>query len=217
MKTIKTLLITLFLASSWMAYGQQDWSITSSSKPKIKTNSIHVSLYVEAGAGLSFYHSTDKSAATDFSSAVGIVFGGGANICFLDKVFFNEDKLAGQVGLSFASAGFSSDGEKVRGNYLCVPLSIQYYPISNFYAELVFQPCLNIGLSPTVAYIGESFINLEGHKANDCKIGLGVGYVLDAIPLGFSARYLFGTSDFAENLPWRGNLLQICVFYRFDI
>ena len=216
MKTIKTLLITLFLASSWMAYGQQDWSITSSSKSKIKTNSIHVSLYVEAGAGLSFYHSTDKSDETDFSSAVGIVLGGGANVCFLDKVFLDEDKLAGQVGLSFANAGFSSDGEKVRGNYLCVPLSIQYYPVSNFYAELVLQPCLNIGLSPSVAYIGE-LINLEDHKANDCKIGLGVGYVLDAIPLGFSARYLFGTSDFAENLPWRGNQLSVCVFWRFGL
>lgn len=215
MKTIKILLIMLFLASSWLAYGQQDWSITSSSKPK--SNSIHVSLYAEAGMGLSFYHSTDKNAATDFSSAIGIVLDGGANVCFLDKVFLDKDKLAGQVGLSFASTGFSTDGEKVRINYLCVPLSIQYYPVANFYAELVFQPCLNIVLSPSVAYIGESFIDLEGHKVNDCKIGLGAGCVLDAIPLGFSARYLIGTSDFAENLPWKGNLLQMSVFYRFDI
>lgn len=215
MKTIKTLLIILFLASSWLSYGQQDWSITSSSKPK--SNSINVSLYAEAGMGLSFYHSTDKNAATDFSPAIGIVLVGGANVCFLDKVFLDKDKLAGQVGLSFASAGFSYDGEKVRVNYLCVPLSIQYYPIANFYAELVFQPCLNIVLSPSVAYIGESFIDLEGHKANDFKIGIGVGYVLNAIPMGFSARYLFGTSNFAENLPWKGNQLQISVFYRFDI
>ena len=191
----------------------QKWEIVHPSQ----TKSLQLSLYAEAGLGVSSYHSTDESLAPDFSSAVGLSIGGGANLCFMEKLFLDEDKVAGQMGLSFLRAGFSSGGEKVRGNYLCVPLSVQYYPMSNLYAELVLQSCLNLGLSPVVVYMEGLFIDMEGHHANDFKIGLGAGYVLDAIPLGFSARYLFGTSNFAENLPWKGNLLQISVFWRFGL
>jgi len=213
MITKKLILIISFFVSSWVAYGQQEWTIMHPDKPD-KTNSLQLSLYAEAGLGMSFYHSTDENFAPDFSPVAGVVIGGGL---ILNKTLLNDDKLSGKIGVLYTRFGFTSESEKVRGNYLCVPISIQYYPISNLYAELVMQPCLNIGLSPTVAYIEGLSINLEGHRANDFKVGFGVGYLFKAIPIGISARYLIGTSDFAENLPWRGNLFQISVFYCFGI
>lgn len=213
MKTKKVILMFLFLASSWIACGQQvgqQWEITNPAK----TNSIQLSLCVEIGLGMSFYHSTEENFAPDFSPVASVVLGGGF---ILNKTLVNGDKLSGKIGVLYIRSGFTSESEKVRGNYLCVPVSIQYYPITNLYAELVMQPCLNIGLSPTVANIEGLSINLEGHRANDFKMGLGVGYWFKAIPIGISARYLFGTSNFAENLPWRGNLFQVSVYYCFSI
>lgn len=214
--TMKKLFLTLIiLAGSWVTYGQgQQWEITTT---KSKSNSLQFSLYANAGLSLSFFSSNDNQINLDFSPMVGVALGGGANISFMKGVFLGSDKLSGQIGLLYTQAGFATENEKVKGGYLCIPVSLQYYPIQNLYAELVLSPCINFGLSPSEIIEPGLIVMLDDHRANDFKIGFGAGYRLEAIPLGVSANFYFGTSNFADNLPWKSNQLLINLFYRFDI
>lgn len=213
--TMKRLFLTIIiLAGSWAVYGQgQQWEITKTTN---KSNSLQLSLYANAGLNLSFFHSNDKQVNIDFSPMAGVAVGGGVNISFVKGILHGSDKLSGQVGLLYTQTGFATENEKIKGGYLCIPASLQYYPIHNLYAELILSPCINFGLSPSEIIEPGFIVMLDGHRANDFKIGIGAGYCLEAIPLGISVNYCFGTSDFAENLPWKGNQLQISLFYRFD-
>lgn len=215
-KTMKKLFIILIiLLCSWTAYGQgQQWEITDT---KSKSNSLQMSLYVNAGLNLSFFYSNDKQINPDFSPMAGVAFGGGVNISFVKGVFRGSDKLSGQMGLLYTQSGFLTENERVKGGYLCIPFLVQYYPIQNLYAELILSPCINVGLSPSEIIEPGLIFKLDDHRANDFKIGFGAGYCLEAIPLGIAVNYCFGTSDFAENLPWRSSQLQICLSYRFEL
>lgn len=215
MRKKKLFLTLIILAGSWVAYGQgQQWEITTT---KSKSNSLQFSLYANAGISLSFFHSTESRYNLDFSPIVGVALGGGANISFIHGVFHSSDKLSGQIGVLYTQAGFSTENEKIKGGYLCIPVSVQYYPLKNLYAELVLNPCINFGLSPSEIIEPGLIVMLDDHRANDFKIGLGAGYCLEAIPLGVSVDFYFGTSKFADNLPWKSNQLLINLFYRFDI
>jgi hypothetical protein len=184
---------------------------------------VYFSAYAEGGWAMSMFHSTEANNDPDFSSISGINLGGGINMRFMKRDNRSKVKdglFALQAGVHYIKSGFSVDDEKVTGNYICIPITFQYYPINNLYIEAGPEICMNIGLSPSSATIQGLNIDLENHKANDFKIGIGAGYILefDKIgPIGISAKYLIGTSEFAENLPWKGNQLRISVFYRFGL
>lgn len=184
---------------------------------------LYLSAYAEGGWALSSFHSTDASLDPDFSSISGINLGVGINLRFLKRDLRSKVKnglFAVQAGIHYTKAGFSAEEEKVTGNFICIPISFQYYPINNLYVEVGSEMCMNLGLSPSSAVIQGLNINLDNHKANDFKIGIGAGYMHEFDnfgPIGISAKYLIGTSKFAENLPWKGNQLRISVFYRFGL
>lgn len=184
---------------------------------------LYLSAYAEGGWALSSFHSTDATSDPDFSSLSGINLGAGINLRFMKRDSRSKVKdglFAIQAGIHYTKAGFSVDDEKVTGNYISVPISFQYYPINNLYIEAGPEMCMNIGLSPSSAVIQGLNLNLDNHKANDFKIGIGAGYIHEFEnigPIGISAKYLIGTSEFAENLPWKGNQLRISVFYRFGL
>lgn len=199
------------------ALGQTNQTVTNHQK-----KSVFFSLYGEGGWALSSFHSSNESIDPKFSPVSSVVLGAGVNMRFLEntsKNRFVEDGLfALQTGVLYTKSGFEADEEKITGNYICVPLAFQYYPIKDLYVELGMEMCMNIGLSPSSAQINGLNMNLDDHKANDFKIGVGAGYIhkfKNIGPIGISAKYLFGTSEFAENLPWKGNQLRLSVFYRF--
>ena len=184
---------------------------------------LYISACAEGGWVLSSFHSTDTNIDPNFSSISGINLGASINVRFMKRDNRSKVKdglFAIQAGLHYFKAGFSADDEKVTGDYISVPVSFQYYPINNLYIEVGPEVCMNIGQSPSSAIIQGLNMDLDNHKANDFKIGIGAGYVreFDNIgPVGISAKYLIGTSEFAENLPWKGNQLRISVFYRFGL
>jgi len=184
---------------------------------------IFISAYAEGGWALSSFHSTDATSDPDFSSISGFNLGTGINLRFMKRDNRSKVKdglFAIQAGIHYTKAGFSVNDDKVTGNYICIPISFQYYPVNNLYVEAGPEMCMNIGLSPSSAVIQGLNINLDNHKANDFKIGIGAGFIHEFEnigPIGISAKYLIGTSEFAENLPWKGNQLRISVFYRFGL
>lgn len=219
----KVLLCMFALMGVLTSYGQGDSDFAGKSKI------VHPSLYVEGGWNLSSCHSGDKSLSPEFSSVSGFAIGAGANMRFLKSKYLQREAenglLAFQAGILYAQSGFKTRDEKVTGNYVCIPMSFQCYNPWNWgnnelFIALETEICLNVGLSPSSAVIQGLSIDFSEHKANDFKIGPGVGYMRKfgkIGPVGFSLKYLFGTSEFAENLPWKGNQLRLSVFWRFGL
>lgn len=214
--------LLLILIASLFSLNQEVCSQTVSKQKK----PVFFSLYGEGGWALSSFHSSNENLNPEFSPVSSFALGTGINMRFLGKPSRNrfvedgDGLFAVQAGLLYTQSGFKVDEEKVTGNYICIPVAFQYYPISDLFVEMGAEMCMNVSLSPSLANLQGLNINLDKHKANDFKIGIGAGYIhrFDKFgPIGVSVKYLFGTSDFAENLPWKGNQLRISVFYRFGL
>lgn len=196
---------------------------------------VFFSLYGEGGWALSSFHSSNENLNPQFSSISNFGLGAGVNMRFCkkanDKRYAEDGLFAVQAGLLYTQSGFKVDEEKITGNYIGVPIYFQYYPklytpkkhqnsVGSPYVELGAEIWMNVGLSPSNAVFQGFNIDLDKHKANDFKIGIGAGYMHKFEkfgPIGISVKYLIGTSDFAENLPWKGNQLRLTVFYRFGL
>lgn len=89
---------------------------------------------------------------------------------------------------------FSSIGaENVVLNYISVPLSLKFYPASNFYLETGPQAAFSVGAVRTV---GSSSIDNDIPNINQTDFGLnvGMGFKTDSrFIIGF--RYYFGLSN----------------------
>ena len=219
MCTKRVILLLLSLVVGQSVFAQQ-WGTIVSSSGGAKEKPVYLSVYAEGGLSVSSFHSTDENLDPGFSATAGLNIGAGINMRFLkrDERSSVKDGLFGlQTGLLYTTAGFKSGETTVTGHYLCLPLDIQFYPIPGLYVELGPEAFINIGNKPDKASVGGMILNLTDHKANDLKFGFGAGYVFNAFPAGVSIKYLLGSSDFAENLPWKGNLLQISLFYRFGL
>lgn len=219
----KVLFCMFAMAGVLTSYGQVDSDYAGKSK------NVHPSLYVEGGWNQSSCHSGDKGLSPEFSSVSGIAIGAGANVRFLKSKYLQREAenglLAFQAGILYAQSGFKTKDEEVKENYVCIPMSFQCYNPWNWgnnelFIALETEICLNVGLSPSSAVIQGLNMDLSGHKANDFKIGPGVGYMHNSGkfgPVGISLKYFFGTSEFAENLPWKSNQLRLSVFWRFGL
>lgn len=217
----KSLTLLMILIASQLCINQDACSQTVSDRQK---KPVFFSLYAEGGWTSSSFHSSNESVKPKFSPVSSFALGAGINMRFMEnanKTRFAEDGLfALQTGVLYTQSGFKADDEKVIGDYVCVPISFQFYPFSNLYVELVSEMWMNVKLSTKSATVQGMSINLDKHKANDFKYGIGVGYCLPIAKhssIGISAKYLFGSSDFAKNLPWRGHQRRISVFYRLGL
>jgi|GEM_PF-6843700 hypothetical protein len=180
----------------------------------------HVSLYAEAGLSYTTYHSTEELLKPDFSNVLGPNAGVGVNLRFLrrDKSDPAENGwLALQTGVHYDRTGFKADGTKFTLDNLCIPVELQFYPIRDLYVCAGPEFCINLGLKPKAASVMGMDIALDGHKANDLRLGFGAGYMLPSIPLGLNVKYLIGTSKFSDNLPWKGNQVRVSLCYRFGL
>lgn len=185
-----------------------------------KEKPVYFSAYAEGGLSLSSYHSTDSALDPGLSSLTGFSIGAGINMRFLkrdESTSVDFGLLGVQTGLMYSTSGFKSGDVKIKGNYLCIPLEIQYYPLTWLYVGLGPEVYINLSSSPDNPSMGGMNMNLSDHKSNDVKFGLGAGFIMKSLPIGCSIKYLIGTSKFAENLPWKGNIFRISVFYRFGL
>lgn len=175
------------------------------------------SIYGEGGATFTSYRSMDLFYNPGFSSLSSFHVGAGVNVRFFkrNQVSVKDGLLGIQAGVLYTQGGFVSGQQTVKGDYLCIPVSFQLYPVKNLFLEAGPEACLNLGLTPEQFTVGEDTLDLRGLRANDLKLGIGAGFILDTIPLGISVKYLMGTSNFAKNLHWKSNQLRISVFYRF--
>ena len=205
----KITLVLLILGSNILAWGQQDWVVVSKKSP------LSIGVYAETGWALSSYHASEENFAVNLSPVAGMCFGGGASMN-LEVGKRASSSLAFQAGLLYTRSGFVVEEQKVVGQYLCLPIALQFYPWDFLYLECRAVPSLNVGLSKDLVTIQNLTLVLDDHRANDFKIGIGAGGYIKSIGMGISLRYNFGLSKFAENLPWKGDQFEMLLFYRFD-
>ncbi|WP_397362582.1 porin family protein [Olleya sp. R77988] len=93
---------------------------------------------------------------------------------------------------------FSSIGaENVILNYISVPISFRYYPVSNFYLEAGPQAAYSLGAVKTVG--SSSFYNdITNVNQTDFGFNLGFGFKTDTRFL-IGLRYYFGLSNLIED------------------
>lgn len=113
-----------------------------------------------------------------------------------------------QPEILFSMQGANVDGKSVNLNYLMVPVMIKFYATE----------CFNIEMGPEFALLisdpgkvnREMFTydlrNLSGGK--DVALAIGMGYDFD-FGLSINARYNYGVSQLAGNLPWKNSVIQI--------
>ena len=113
-----------------------------------------------------------------------------------------------QPEILFSMQGANVDGKSVNLNYLMVPVMIKFYATE----------CFNIEIGPEFALLisdpgkvnREMFTydlrNLSGGK--DVALAIGMGYDFDS-GLSINARYNYGISQLAGNLPWKNSVIQI--------
>ena len=133
----------------------------------------------------------------------------------------DEGWIGVQTGALYTKSGFASNEQNASSGYICIPFDIQIYPSSNYYVSVGPEVCMCLSFNQeSIKHQGVTLF-LNGHKANDVKIGIGVGYDYHIIKtatrnhsIGIGLKYLVGTSDFADNLPWKGNQLRITFIYK---
>ena len=160
-----------------------------------------------------------------------------AEFVISEKFSFQSELLYSGLGAtyeeseSFEGMNFSYE-EKIKLDYLSVPLMAKYYVTDNF--SLEGGPIVSFLLSANGEYEGSFDGQTESEeedisdffKTLDFGLGFGAAYRLSN-GLGFSARYTLGLSDiseepdgtgdfFEEDVSINNNVIQVSVLYFFN-
>lgn len=213
--------VIMIICCSHSAYSQTQFDNIKHNK--YTGTPIYLSAYVEADYTLSMFSAKKNAVIQSTGPRSGVSFGGGLNIRFKQPNSRHSavnSLLGAQVGISYTASGFKikDSDTKVKLSDISFPIYFQIYPISSLLIEAGPEFSVNANIKPDIAYIdgaGNIGFVMSDHAANDIKIGIGLGYYKNYI--GFRIRYLIGTSDFASNLPLKGNQLKLGMFVRFGI
>jgi hypothetical protein len=124
-----------------------------------------------------------------------------------------------QPELQYNSVGskfdLGSDDLVQKLDYLTVPVMLRYQPVPIFNIHL--GPQFGFLMSAKQEFDGNSEDIKDGLKGLDLGAGIGVGVDLP-MKLGFSARYVIGLSDIADDSDDEGSLknntIQLSVTYK---
>lgn len=201
MKT-KLLIVILFLLGGLHSYAQEQKA--------------YISMGVVGGFDMSSISTSDPVTA-DMSMRPGFNVGIAANIRFCKRNQISSAKtglLAIQPEIRYATMGAKTKDSGISLGYLMVPVMLKVYPTKSFYLEAGPEFSMHISNSPS-HFATESYqINMSDLQANDIMLGVGLGFSLRGFTIG--ARYNYGFSDLASNLPWKNSLIQLNIGYLFQ-
>lgn len=159
-------------------------------------------------------------AATEYSHAGTGLFGVGLELKFKK----NTVKTIGTNETGKKNANLSV-------GYFEVPVFLQIYPfyknriMNTFYVEfgpdfagtLTRDPKSLKVTDPHLDYIRYELDSDKGKlKGGDVRIMLGAGYTIPKTSLDVNARYYWGTSDLAGNLPCKMNSIEVSLSWLFN-
>lgn len=201
MKT-KLLIVFLFLLGGIHSYAQEQKA--------------SFSIGVVGGFDLSSISTLDPVPA-DLNMRPGFNAGIAANVRFWKRNATSSAKtglLALQPEIRYATMGAKTKDSGISLGYLMIPVMLQVYPTKSFYLEVGPEFSMQVSGSPSNFATESVQVNMSNMHANDIMLGVGLGFSLRGFTVG--ARYNFGFSDLASNLPWRNSLIQVNVGYFFQ-
>lgn len=167
------------------------------------------------GAGLNLSSFNGDVGGVSFSNKSGASFGLGLETRLVQRNEHTpiEDGLLGiYAGLALESTGTKdSNGKGITMYNLGLPVLARFYLVPALYLEAGPEFFMNLSMSPNSYSVGTMDLDLSNHKANDVKVLVGTGIHLGN--LGVGVRYMLGMSDFAHNVPWKCNVLQLNLSY----
>lgn len=163
----------------------------------------------KAGLNLSNFEQTQSfenvSMKTSFNAGVVFNFRWGQRHLNSD---FGTGYFGFQPEILFSAKGANVSGTMVNLNYLTIPVMLKFYATECFNVE--FGPEFAFLVSNTDEVNEEMFIynlnKLSGGK--DISLGVGLGYDFNS-GISVNARYSYGFSELAGNLPWKNSVIQI--------
>jgi opacity protein-like surface antigen len=168
-----------------------------------------------------------RSYDTDVSSLVGFNVGGFANFKLDEKWSFQPELLYSKQGFKeyLDDSGYIYD-EKVKLDYINVPLNFQHKITSNFYLEAGVQLDFLLSAKGEGEYydpmfdLSTSFQDLDikdNFKSISYGINIGTGYFITK-QLSVNARYHFGLANIAdfEGTKARNRNFQVGLGYTFN-
>lgn len=213
--SICLLLCSMTIASAQVMGGYQSYS----NEPVAGASDSKVAVKLGLGGGVTVSGlTTSNSNYSPLGPRVG--FNGGLllNIRFAPRDELStaaEGLLAIQPEIRFSTMGGNNDDAKLGLNDVTVPVMFQVWPSAKFYIEAGPVACLNISHTPNTTTIGDTQYNLAKLKANDLMLGAGLGFALGNLSVG--ARFNYGFSDIAANMPWKSWCLQAGLAYSFSL
>lgn len=206
---LRMFLISLALLLSSQLFAQ---TFSFAREKKVST-----SIGIVAGGNLSSVI-TSAPMEAQFGFRPGFNAGIAANFRFLKRNSRSTAKtgvLAVQPEVRYTTMGGNSEESNLSLGYVMVPVMLQVYPTKSFYIEVGPEFAMNLSHSPNNIAISSSQLNLKNFKPNDIMLGAGLGFMFGGFNIG--ARYSYGFSDMASNLPWRNSLIQLNLGYLFQI
>lgn len=173
--------------------------------------------------GLNYSMLSGNPGNIDLGTSGGMGFHGGlaANVHFGRKGGTGKGGT-GIFGLQL-EALYSQHSIKTKGSddlkmsFIEIPLLAQFYVAKGLSLEAGPTFALNTSRSPDLlSYNNQCGFITKDLKANDVRLTVGARYALDC-GLNFGARYNFGTSDIAGNMPCKLRGLQVSVGWMFTI
>ncbi|WP_138434500.1 porin family protein [Winogradskyella algicola] len=164
--------------------------------------------------------------AEDVDARTSFHIGGVAEIVISDKFSVQPELLFSSQGAKseytedFGEFGSFDVEEKIKLNYLNLPVMAKYYVAEGFSLEAGPQIGFLLSADAEVEVDGESEEEdvKDEFKGIDFGLGFGAGYKLDN-GLNFSARYTLGLANIAEDagddFSIQNNVFQISVGYMF--
>ena len=113
-----------------------------------------------------------------------------------------------QPEIIFSMKGGVIDGEYVNLNYFTLPIMLKFYATENFNLEVGPEFAFMASVPDKISNELFTYDLTELRGGKDISLAVGLGYDFD-FGLSLNARYNWGFSALANNLPWKNSVIQI--------
>ena len=172
---------------------------------------------IKFGGGVKAGLNMANISGADFSPDINFGFHVGAlailRLCYLNQK--SPGFLALQPELLYSRQGFKIDDTSYSLDYLMLPILFKVYIANSFHLEAGPYFSYLAGVRPEFVTIDLSKGNLTDLKGGkDAGLCVGVGFDTSK-GITFGARYMFGLSALANNLPWKNRVISVSVGWVF--
>lgn len=119
-----------------------------------------------------------------------------------------------QPEIMFSYQAVKLDDEVMEMQKVYIPLMLKLYPVSSLYVEIGPELSYLINTSPDKISISSSTLNVGECSGFATDLAIGFGYEAK-FGLTVGARYDFGVTALAKNLPWRTHNIAVSVGWMF--